>query len=432
MRTKTPTQIIVALLCAIMALQGGCKGILDVSLPGKVTSDALNNPLQAQVLANGAVLDFECAWSNYVLASNALSDQLENASQQGVNSQWYLRNVLADDASLLTSCDGATGIFPYATLQIARNSANTMYNTIDGFDAAIVTNKAQLKALVRTYGAYALVPLAEGFCSMALSPKQVQTPAQTLGAADAALTDALAQATAVGDASLKNMALVGRARVRLDLGNFAGAIADATLVPSGFVRLATRGTSERQRWNLQYEFQNNTSSAVNRHGSVAPNYRALTFGGVADPRVVVTANGNSQDGVTPFFQHSKATSRADGMPIASYKEAQMIIAEAAARSGDLATARQVINARHTAANLPAYDPGNTATQNEIIAQVIDERSRELFLEAGWRFNDMLRFRTTAFKIPFRGEPGSIHPDGKDQGNRSYGVTTCIPLPVAEQ
>ena len=432
MRTKTPSQIIGVLLCATMALQTACKGILDVSLPGKVTSDALNNPLQAQVLANGVVLDFECAWSNYVLATNALSDQLVNASQQGVNSQWYLRNVLADDASLLTNCDGATGIFPYATLQIARNSASTMYNTIESFDAAVVTNKAQLKAMIRAYGAYTLIPLGEGFCSMALAPKQVQTPAQTLAAADAALTAALTEATAANDASLKNMMLVGRARVRLDQGNFASAIADAQQVPAGFVKLATRGASERQRWNLQFEFQNNTSSAVNRHGSVAPNYRTLTFGGVADSRVVVTLNGNSQDGVTPFYQHNKALARTDGMPIASYKEAQMIIAEAAARSGDLATARQVINARHTAAGLPAYDPTNTATQNEVIAQVLDERSRELFLEAGWRYNDMLRFRTTAFKIPFRGEPGSIHPDGKDQGNRTYGVTTCIPLAVAEQ
>ncbi len=161
------------------------------------------------------------------------------------------------------------------------------------------------------------------------------------------MTDALAQATGVNDASLKNMALVGRARVRLDLGNFAGAIADASLVPANFVKLATRGASERQRWNLQFEFQNNAGSVTNRNGSVAPNFRAVTWQGVADPRIVTTANGNSQDGVTPFFQHAKGTARADGVPIASYKEAQLIIAEASARNNDLVTARAIINARHT-------------------------------------------------------------------------------------
>src|SRR5438094_9119620 len=133
MRTKTPTQLIGALLCSSLVLQTACKGILDVTLPGKVTSDALNNPLQARVLANGVVLDFECAWSNYVTATNALSDQLVNGSQQGVSSEWYLRNVLQDDVALLTNCDGATGLFPYATLQIARTDASTMYTIIHGF-----------------------------------------------------------------------------------------------------------------------------------------------------------------------------------------------------------------------------------------------------------------------------------------------------------
>jgi len=432
MRTKSPARILGALLCASLLCQNACKNILEVSLPGKVTSDALDNPLQAQVLANGVVLDFECAWSNYVTATNALSDQLVNASQQGVSSEWYLRNVLADDPALLTNCDGATGLFPYATLQIARTNAAKMYSTIDGFPDAVVTNKAQLKAMIRTYGAYTLVALGEGFCSVALAPKQVQQPPAILQAAEVALTDALAQATAVNDASLKSMALVGRARVRLDLGNFAGAIADASLIPNGYVKLATRGSSERQRWNLQFEFQNNTGAATNRNGSVAPNFRTVTWQGVADPRVAVTANGNSQDGVTPFYQHTKALSRSDGVPIGSYKEAQLIIAEAAARAGDLATARQIINARHTAANIPSYDPTASNTQAQVIAQVIEERSREMFLEAGARYNDMLRFRSTQWKIPFRGEAGSIHPTGFDQANRAYGVTTCIPLPIAEQ
>ena len=44
--------------------------------------------------------------------------------------------------------------------------------------------------------------------------------------------------SATDRASLKNMALVGRARARLDANNMSGAAADATLVPPGFVRNA--------------------------------------------------------------------------------------------------------------------------------------------------------------------------------------------------
>ena len=119
------------------------------------------------------------------------------------------------------------------------------------------------------------------------------------------------------------------------------------------------------------------------------------------------------------------------MLVASGREARLIVAEAAARSGDLATARTVINALHTAAAIPAYDPGNTATQNEVIAQVIEERVRELFMESGARYADHLRFRGTPFQIPFRGEPGSVHPNGVDHRNQQYGTTTCIPLPLSE-
>jgi len=287
---------------------------------------------------------------------------------------------------------------------------------------------------VKAYGAYATLALGEGFCEAVLTPKQVQPASAALQAAEAQFSDAITLATAINNADLLNMARVGRARARLDRGDFAGARSDAAAVPAGYVKLATRGAGERQRWNLVFELQNNIGTAVSRHGSVADNFRRVTWQGVADPRVSVSATntGFGNDGITPFYSHNKGLSRGDGMPIASYKESQLIVAEAAARTNDLTTARQIINARHTAAGIPGYDPNNTATQNEVIAQVIEERSREMFLEEGHRLNDMLRFRATPFKIPFRGEAGSIHPNGVDHRGLVYGPTTCIPLPLAEK
>lgn len=432
MRTRTIRKAAVAAALVLSAL--ACKDVLDVELPGKVTEDALNNPVNAAVLTNGVVLDFECAWSNYVTAANALSDQMINASAQGVSQAWYTRNILDADPALLSNCEPAIGLFPYATLQIARTGADRAVTLLDGFSDAVVTNKSLLKATVRAYGAWATLALGEGFCEAVLTPGQVQPARAAITAAEAAFTDAIALATTANNTDLLNMARVGRARARLGLDRFADARADAALVPATYVKNATRGAAERQRWNLVFEMQNNVGAAANRHGSVAPNYRGLTWQGVADPRVAVSAaaNGNGNDGVTPFFSHTKGLSRSDPMPIATGKEAQLIIAEAAARSGDLATARQVINARHTAAGIPGYDLTNTATQNEVIAQVIEERRRELFLEGGSRYSDMLRFRTTSFRIPFRGEAGSIHPAGVDHRGLTYGATTCIPLPLAEK
>ena len=130
----------------------------------------------------------------------------------------------------------------------------------------------------------------------------------------------------------------------------------------------------------------------------------------------------ASDFVTTNWFHDKYTSRADPLPLVTYKEARMYMAEAAARSGDIATATDVINERRTAAGLPTMMA--PATTNEMIELVIEERRRELFVEGAHRFNDMIRFRGTQFEIPFLGEPGSIHPNGISQKG------TCTARPRA--
>jgi SusD family len=102
------------------------------------------------------------------------------------------------------------------------------------------------------------------------------------------------------------------------------------------------------------------------------------------------------------------------------------------RTDDLTTARRIINDLHAAAGIPGYDPGNIATGSEVGRQVIEERRRELFLEGGHRFNDHFRLRGTEWAVPYRGEPGSIHPNGVDHTGVPYGSTTCFALPDVER
>ncbi|HET9982594.1 MAG TPA: RagB/SusD family nutrient uptake outer membrane protein, partial [Longimicrobiales bacterium] len=288
-----------------------------------------------------------------------------------------------------------------------------------------------LKATVRAFGGFALVALGEGFCEMALDGGPLMQPKDVLKVAEARFTDAITLGTQASSADIVNMALVGRARVRLDLGDFAGSIADASKVPPGYVKNVTRDESDPRRYNAICEY---ITCSQGRHASVAPNYRGLTWGGVPDPRVKITTSGRlGFDNATPhYFPADKFTARSNPLLLASYKEAQLFIAEASARTGDLATARKIINAFHTAANIPAYDAAGAETQDQVIAQVIEERRRELFLEGGHRLNDHLRFRGTKWNIPFRGEPGSIHPNAVDHTGVPYGNTTCFALPVVER
>jgi SusD family len=102
--------------------------------------------------------------------------------------------------------------------------------------------------------------------------------------------------------------------------------------------------------------------------------------------------------------------------VASYEEAQLILAEA--QGG--AQAVTIINALRTAAGLQGYTgPTDAASIQNLI---IDERRRALFLE-GFRNYDMQRFN-----VPFNPAVGVAFP----QKGGTYGNTRCLPLPDVER
>jgi hypothetical protein len=407
-----------------------CSDILDVHVPGRVQQEALDDPALAPTMVASVISDFECAWNNYVAAAALIGDEFVQASGNLNQRNWASRRIPADDATMAQgTCRAQYGI--YTTLQTARFQAEDSFKRLEKFTDAQVANRTLLMATVKAYGAWALLALGEGFCEMAIDGGPLMTPKEVLALAETRFTEAIALATTANSQDILNMSLAGRARVRLDLGNYAGALADARLIPATYVKNATRDESDTRRYDALCE---HIACATNRHATVAPNYRAITWAGVPDPRVAVTTRNQLafDNAQIHYYPTNKHTSRAYPVVITSFRDMRLIIAEASARTNDLATARTQINAMHAAAGIPGYDAGGTATQNEVIAQVIEERRREMFTEGGHRLNDHLRFRGTQWAIPFKGEPGSIHPTGVDPTGLPYGTTTCFPLPVVER
>lgn len=428
---NTHARSISALIIAGALGATGCSfgDILGVHVPGRVQESALNDASLANTIAASVVADLECAWNNYVAGAALISDEFIQASGNLNQRNWASRRITPDEPTMATgSCRTPYGI--YTPLQTARFQAEDIFKRLESFPDAKVPNKTLLKAQVRAYGAFALVALGEGFCNMALDGGALMAPKDVLAVAETRFTEAIALATQANSQDILNMALVGRARVRLDLQNFAGAIDDASKVPSTYAKFVTRDATDTRRYDALCE---NITCPQGRNATVAPNYRNVTWQGVPDPRVAVTTTGQLafDNAQIHYYPTRKHTSRDFGLLIASYKEARLFIAEASARSGDLATARQIINAFHTAAGIPPYDVAGTDSQTAVIAQVIEERRRELFTEGGHRLNDHLRFRGTAWNIPFKGEPGSIFPTGVDATGLPYGSTTCFPLPTVE-
>ena len=418
--------------------------ILEVDIPGRVEESALENPKLASTLVTGVVSDAECSWNQFTAGMAHHSDEYIPTSGNLDLIRWGERRIENVDVQFSQGLCGG-GTYPtYTPLQTARFQGEDVLSRLDGEAFAGVDGLANLRAITRTWGTFPLIALGEAFCEMTIpsvegEPGPLMTKQEVLAVAETKFSEAISLAQGAGNTAMANTALVGRARVRIGLENFPGAMADAAQVPAGFETLVTRDASESRRWNYYFE-RLNALTGFRQHGSVSDHYRHLTIDaegrpsqndGVPDTRVNVMTNGEpGSDFVTENWFHDKYNSRADPLPLVTYKEARMYMAEAAARTGDIAMATEIINERRMAANLPTMTA--PASQGEMLELVIEERRRELFVEGAHRFNDMIRFRGTQYEIPFLGEPGSIHPNGISQKGDVYGTTTCLPLPLVEK
>src|SRR5262245_52248913 len=67
---------------ALALLAGACTDasrILDQEAPSRVDAATLDNPAYATLLVNGAIGDFECAFTNYIVATGLVGDELIDA-----------------------------------------------------------------------------------------------------------------------------------------------------------------------------------------------------------------------------------------------------------------------------------------------------------------------------------------------------------------
>src|SRR6185503_817465 len=131
----------------------------------------------------------------------------------------------------------------YTPLQQARFQLDDAFNRLEKLTDADVVSRTLLMEEMRAYAGYADLLLGEGMCQMTIDDGPAMTREQVFALAESRFTDAIALAAKVTDstttaASVLNMALVGRARARLDLKHLPEAAADANAVPTGFVRNA--------------------------------------------------------------------------------------------------------------------------------------------------------------------------------------------------
>jgi hypothetical protein len=397
-----------------VAFSAGCNELdraLNVDTPKQIPADGLAVPKNAQLLVNGAVGDFECAYGAYVALSSVLSQEMVDATQTADRWPYDRRDVKSDDARYGTY--GCTSLGVYEPLSTARWSSENILDYLQQWSDQEVSDRQMLMAKSAAFAGYSYVLMAEGFCESAINLSHAMGTQELLDSAVARFGEALTAAQAAGATDLANLAHVGRARAYLDMGQGQQGLADAQAVPSGFVYNMTASGASSRRYNRVFEQSGNPPTGGDAL-SVGPNYRAMTWMGTPDPRVPVMDAGRIATEGTPVWFQEKYTSQGTPIPIASYDEAQLIIAEV--QGGQ--TAVNIINAFHQKAGLPAFTSTDPAA---IQAHVVQERDRVLWL-TGHRFYDIRRL-----SLPLDPSPGTAYHKGG-----VYGSTMCLPLPDVEK
>jgi len=388
---------------------------LNVTAPDQISAKSLQDPSYATLLVNSTVGDFECAYGAFVTAGALMSDELTDVSITAARWPYDRRDVQTSDASYSTNaCDASTpGV--YTPISTARFTADTIAAQLKVWTDAQVPNRSDLLAKALIYAGYDRIMLGELFCTAAINRGPELTSAQVFAQAEADFTAGLAAAQTAGDAQLTALAYMGRARARLDQGNPTGADADAKQVPVGFVYNATADVSNGVRTNRVYQQFNF------KYASVAAPFVGLTVpnasgGTVPDTRIQDSVTGvNGADNHTPLIVSTKYPTGSTPIPIGSYAQAQLIVAEA--EGGQVAV--NIINNLRIAAGLPG---AFQSTDPAVIAnQVIVERSRELFLD-GTREFDIRRL-----SLPLNPAAGVAYLHGG-----VYGSEVCLPLPDVER
>jgi len=402
-----------------LSLLGGCNELLKSEAPQLIQESTLQQPANAQVIVAGVVADFECAFSQYVAVMGTLSDEFSDS--QANAAIWDIdRRTNFPSTGLYSTggCGGFGGV--YTPISAARYQADNTLKLLDGWTDAEVPGRMALIARTAAYAGYSLILLGEGFCSAAIDLGPEMMPAQTFALAEARFTRAITTATTVGGAagdSIRFLALVGRARARINQGKRAEAAADAALVPNGFVFNARYSAASGRSENRVFR-SNNTIGTI----TVDASFRGLTVDGVADTRapVVDAGRGGSFPAIRLFSQNKYASLSAP-IPIATWREALLIRAEAAVEAGNVTGAVGFINQlrQRVGVALPAYASADAAA---VRTQLVEERRRELFLESHRLFD------TIRFNLPLTPAPGAPFPNG----GGTYGNNKCLPLPDIER
>jgi hypothetical protein len=398
----------------------GCD--FKVTNPGPVQSAFLDDPNAAVAIVNGAGRDLSDAlnWIAYTSASPS-------------------REIFPAGST------GSFGITPFEQVgRLTDDESNTHWNLAQRARYEAEDGATKLKVSLKDYSSnknvaqilvwagYAERLLGENMCQAVINGSAAMPYTAFLDSAEVRFTAALAVATAAHDSKDSTAALAGRAAVRVDKGDWAGAIADAAGISDGFVYTMPYYTTDQDQYNrIYWATANQPYRAHTVWNTVYDAYYTNTkdprVSWSSDPKTTVGDAAVLSIGQVPWHFETKYAKKDAGINLSSGWEMRLIEAEKKLLDGDLTNAMPLINKHRIALGL---QPWSATTIDDGWTALKRERGIELWLE-GRRMNDLRRWK--AGNTPGTLDPLEMPGTGTN-GQPSYLTQQdlCFPIPLSEK
>lgn len=396
------------ILLGALAFLPGCD--FSVANPGPLRDADLDDPAAAVPLLTSA----RAALSSALWRVTFVGAEVAREYVQGGR---IFTTKLPTTAGQLTRESVSSAFWDYSVRArwVAEDVVRRFRENRSDFDASPLAAEALL------YAGFANRLLGENFCEAVIDGGAAQPGSIYFERAEKHFTEALAIATAADEQELVHAALAGRATIRIHLNDWAGATADAALVPADYTLRAEFHTTELEQFNQIY--WSNANQPFRTH-SVVGTFFEDYYRETGDPRVAwgqAPAVPTAEIASVPWLFQLKYRSRDADINLVTGRELRLIEAEASLRQGDgpgavviLNQLRETLQSDHDGAPLLPYPA--SATLDEGWTYLKRERAIELWLE-GRRLADLRRWIA-------EGVPGET----EDLSDR---IRLCFPIAQSE-
>jgi hypothetical protein len=390
----------------------------DVTNPGPVQDEFLNDSDAFEAVVNGMGRDLSDGL-NYLAFHGSMV--VRELFPTGGTGQFGISPRNAD--GFLDANDQGT---PWNLTQRARWVAEDGLRRFAENMEASEFSRSEMVAQAHLWAGYSNRALGENMCQAVIDGGAPLPRSTFLERAEQHFSDAIDVASAAGSSTIATAARAARASVRVQLGDWPGAVSDAGGIATSFV------------YEMPY-FDRGDQSEYNRiaHASANDPYKTHTVWGTiyadyylasGDPRVAWVDTGLPGDGgvaccgQVPFYQQIKFPDKDAPITLSSGAEMRLIEAENALIGGSWESALSIINDLRA---VYGVDPWTASGSAEAWARLKRERGIQLWLE-GRRLGDFYRWNQ-------EGTPGALDPlEILSPESYLLNQDLCFPIPDGER